>query len=144
MKYLFSLFNPKTNKERKEKMIEKLGHEQHAIGTEKAFKLVDKNGDGHLSAADVPFPPGSLEAKKAWAQIDAQPHSPEMVAKAKKLGFEKATGMYMGKPLVPGPEGNDVDFWKDRLIVKNGLDPQVAQKLVDKAIAQFKSGGSPR
>lgn len=127
-------------------MVENLGHEQHATaGTEKAFKLADKNGDGYLSGADIPFAPGSIEAKKAWAQIDAQAHSPEAIAKAKAMGFAKATGMYMGKVMVPGPGENqgDVAFWKDKLIYHNGLDPQVANKLIDKAIAQAKANPIP-
>jgi hypothetical protein len=127
-------------------MIENLGHEQHAAGTEKAFKLVDKNGDGHLSGADIPFVPGSIEAKKAWAQIDAQAHSPEAVAKAKAMGFANAKGLYMGKPMIPGEAGegqSDLKFWKDKLVYHNGLDPQVANKLIDKAIAQAKANPIP-
>lgn len=86
---------------------------------------------------DQPFDPGSPEAQKAWAQIDADAHSPDAVAQAKAIsGNEKAIGMYNGKPLIPGHQGTaehpegDADFLRDKLIYTKGLDPAVAGKVV--------------
>ena len=106
------------------------GGEEHLTGGEdQAVKLVDKDGNG-LDGGDIPFPPGSLEAKKAWAQIDADAHSPANVAKAKQL-HPDAIGMYKGKALVPGPGENqgDYDFLVDKLVYSKGFSPEVASKI---------------
>lgn len=82
----------------------------------------------------VGLEPGSVEAKKAWAAIDAKAHSPESIMKAKSMGWYKATGLYQGKPLVKGPgEGHgDYNFLVDKLIYDRGYSPEIANKIAAK------------
>ena len=95
----------------------------------------DTNGDGFITGADIPFEPGSLEAKKAWMQVEAQAHSPTNVAKCKALGYEDGRGMYEGRPLVPGsgPGQGDFKLLQDRLVYHQGYDPEVASQIAAKA-----------
>ncbi len=77
---------------------------------------------------------GSAQAKQLWAKVNADAHSPEMVAKAKAVNA-KATGWYNSKPLVPGEKGSaehpqaDWDFMRDRLVLSQGLDPNAADRV---------------
>jgi hypothetical protein len=92
----------------------------------------DNNGDSHISGNDIPYEPGTLEAKQAWMKIEQLAHSPAMIAKAKALGIDHPVGMYMGKPLVPGEAGpgqSDFQMLKDRLIYYDGYSPDVATKI---------------
>jgi hypothetical protein len=95
----------------------------------------DTDKDGEITGADIPFPPGSIEAKKAWMQIENLAHSPANVAKCKTLGYEDGRGMYAGRPLVPGagPGQGDFQFLVDKLIWYNGEAPEVATKIAAKA-----------
>lgn len=74
--------------------------------------------------------PGSLEAKKVWAQIDANAHSPEAVKTAKAINPD-ANGMYMGKVLAHGAGAGQGDFQMlvDKLQYVNGYDSEVAHKI---------------
>lgn len=95
----------------------------------------DNDGDGFITGADIPFEPGSLAAKKAWAKIEAEAHSPANVQKCKALGYEDGRGMYQGKVLVPGSGSGHGDFilLKHRLIYSQGYSPEVATKIAARA-----------
>lgn len=95
----------------------------------------DTNKDGNIDSLDIPFEPGSLEAKKAWQQIEAIAHSPENIAKAKSLGYENARGWYAGGPLVPGAGSGHKDYQLlvDKLHFFNGYDIPTAEKIAAKA-----------
>lgn len=99
------------------------------------WNLEDSNGDGVIDGNDIPFEPGSIEAKKAWMKIEAEAHSSENISKSKALGYENGRGMYKGKPLVPGsgPGQGDFDLLRDRLIWRQGYAPEVATKIAAKA-----------
>jgi len=86
--------------------------------------------------------PGSLEAKKVWAKIDADAHSEDAIAKAQKLAGKKAVGMYQGKPLVPGEAGagqGDFQFLVHKLMATKGYSLEAATKIAGK-IAHAKYG----
>jgi L-rhamnose isomerase len=95
----------------------------------------DYTSDGEITAEDIPFEPGSLEAQKAWIKIEAIAHSPASISKAKALGYEDARGWYGDGPLVPGagPGHRDYQFLIDKLVYKYGYDPAIAQKVAGKA-----------
>ena len=94
----------------------------------------DSNNNGHFDGGDIQVEPGSVEAKKVWKQISIEAHSPENISKAKQL-HPNATGLYMGKPLVPGVAGPgqaDFQFMVDKLIYHDGYSPEVANKIAGK------------
>lgn len=97
------------------------------------FDNPDADDDGYL---DLPFEPGSPEAKEAWHQIDQEAHSTENIQEARDMGYNNATGMYKGKPLVPGPGANqsDYQFLVDKLIWYDGYSPYTAQKIAGKVM----------
>lgn len=107
------------------------------------WKPLDYNGDGHITGADIAqcgFEPGSAQAKLAWEKVYAKAHSTAAVKQAKLCGYDNAQGWYDGKPLFadggPGhqPSPDDYLLLKDRLIWYKGLEPKVAQKIVDKLL----------
>jgi len=71
----------------------------------------DIDGDGNIDIVpvDVLPLPGTLAAKKLAMQLDYVSHSPAAVKAAKKINPD-ATGMWHGKPLVPGPGPGQGDF----------------------------------
>jgi hypothetical protein len=105
------------------------------IGTENpepgSWDPADSNQDGVVDGKDIPFPPGSLEAKKAWLQIEAEAKSPESVAYAKSRGYEDAHGWYRDGPLRKGSHAGDSDYelLVDRLVFHDGHDPGAAVKI---------------
>lgn len=101
----------------------------HFNGSE--HTITDVNSDGQIDALDIKYPPGSPEAKAAWQAIDAQAHSEESIQQAKSLGYPNATGMYMGKVLVPGvgPDQGDFQLLEHKLVYSDGFDPLVAKKI---------------
>lgn len=103
-----------------------------------AFEKLIADADGHHDdgglATKLHAQPGSPEAIKAWAQIDADAHSPTAIAKAKAChvpGAEKSVGFYNGKPLIPGvgPGQGDFDFLVDKLVATKGMTVGAAEKL---------------
>lgn len=117
-------------------------HHSDVSGAEKASKLASSGTEKWgklLVGSDIKSPPGSEGAQKAWKIIDQQAHSPEAVAKAKALGHEKAVGMYDGRPLIPGTQGEghaDFKFLVDKLVYTKGFSPEVAKGIAAKAAAQ--------
>jgi hypothetical protein len=94
----------------------------------------DVNHDGFVTGADIQAKAGSFAAKKAWYKIQDMAYSPEAVAKAKKLGFTEAKGLYAGKPLLHGIHDGqgDFDMIKDRLLYAKGFDPMTADAIIAK------------
>lgn len=85
-------------------------------------------------ASDIPFEPGSVQAKLAFEKVWQAAHSPAMAAKGKAI-HPDACGFYNGKPLVTGsagtdarPEG-DMDLLRDKLMYKQGYPLETAQKI---------------
>jgi hypothetical protein len=100
------------------------------IGTE--WVPSDLNNDGFVTGADIPYEPGTFEAKMAFKSLSNYCHSPSMIAKAKALsGNDACTGMYAGKILVPGitSEGGDFQMLVDRLHYANGYDFDAAGRI---------------
>ena len=100
------------------------------------WQPTDIDGDSEITGDDIPYEPGSIEAKTAWKKIEAIAHSPENIQKAKSLGYENARGWYAGGPLVPnsfGPGETDFQLLKDRLTWYNGYEPEVATRIAAKA-----------
>lgn len=100
------------------------------------WEPTDTNKDGMITGDDIPYKPGSIQAKIAWKKIEALAHSPENIQKAKSLGYENARGWYAGGPLVPnsaGPGETDFQLLKDRLTWYNGYEPEVSTKIAAKA-----------
>lgn len=104
------------------------------------FNIGDNNNDGVVDEQDMPFEPGSLDAKKQWALIDSEAHSAEAIAKAKKAGYENASGWYNGKPLsteFTGPKYNTYQYAVNKLHYFDGLDWPVAQKIAQRATSDM-------
>ena len=123
-------------------MIETLGTTEHSDSVDhstlatKSVKVMAGCDDGSIAKLFNNIQPGSLEAKKVWAGIDADCHSASNVAKAKALsGSEKAVGMFAGKPLVPGVVGDathpqgDFAFLKNKLMWNNGYSEDAATRI---------------
>lgn len=117
-----------------------LGSEHHVAGAKKVategmdWRPQDTNHDGVIDGRDIPFEPGSVDAKVAWQKIEALGHSPDAIVKAREMGYKDATGIYGGKPLVPGVGGGQGDFYQlvDKLVYYHGYSPEVAMKIAAK------------
>lgn len=98
------------------------------------WSATDTNQDGTINGPDIPFEPGSVEAKKAWMRVEAEAHSSENVQKCRALGYEEGRGMYEGKPLRPGANMGDGDHQMlvDKLVYYNGYSPGIASKIAGK------------
>lgn len=98
-------------------------------------------GHEHVTAKTVGLE-GFAAKKAAWAQVETDAHSSQAVAKAKALGFEKATGFYKGKPILPdtyGGDGNE-QLLIDKLVKLKGFDPAVAAKIAAKQSVAVAAG----
>jgi len=101
---------------------------------------LDHDGSGHVDGLDCPFPPGSAEAKKWFYEtVDPQVHQVNAALKA-KYG-EKCTGMFNGKPLIPGVKGSatdpqgDFDYMIFQLQTCQGVSEAAAQAIALKALS---------
>ena len=127
-------------------MVEQLaGIEHHDVtgieGTAgKAVKLASKTQGDHSVGGECA--PGSLEAQKAFAKLNADAHSPAAIAKAKAAGFEKATGFYKGKPLISGSGAGQGDhqLLVDKLVMSKGFSVESASKIAGKVASDLKAG----
>jgi hypothetical protein len=83
---------------------------------------------------DIDFLPGSIEAKKAWLEIETEAHSPESIERARSMGYEDADGWYKDGPLRKGAHAGDSDyeFMVDKLVYHHGYSPGVAAKIAGK------------
>lgn len=114
------------------------GGEHHDVDNSvaaKSGKVMAAHTDD-LSKLFMGIQPGSLEAKKLWAGIDADAHSEANVKAAKAMtGSEKAAGMFQGKPLIPGSLGDgahpqgDYAFLKSKLMYDRGYDELTANRI---------------
>ncbi len=79
--------------------------------------------------------PGSQEAKTWWIEHVETPSKAAITPELKAKWGDKLTGMYEGKPLIPGPgaDHGDMNYLVDKLIITQGLSPEVATKIVAKA-----------
>lgn len=112
------------------------GSEKLAVAAKAGAKKADFMSNGEITVEDCPFPPGTGEAKKWFADnVDANLKNgitPEMKA---KYG-DKVVGAFNGRPLVPGERGldqGDAEYMMVKLQVTEGVSKLGAAKVLDKA-----------
>jgi len=108
---------------------------EHHIDINEHFNELDINGDNTLDISDCPFRPGGHMAK-VWFKEVLVPYTKSQVTPdlLDKYG-DNLTGMYHGKPLIPGEAGpgqGDFEFLRDQLIVTEGFTELAATKLAAK------------
>ncbi len=103
------------------------------------LETVDLNADGVVDINDCPYPLGTPSAKKWFYQVlDPWVRSTPPTKEAHDMYGDSVTGMYQGKPLVPGVAGPgqaDFKYMVDKIRITQGLSYEAASKIAGKVKA---------